>query len=146
MKKLKVIVLLSLAVVTFIMMGSCKKTEADFEIGFNILVSGEKYYIGSHIAKSLEELDTIVGEFEFSNVFEKYNKNFFVSKSIIIFSFHISGGNQREIENITLDGNELVVKYVIHSYPGTGGMYSEIVFIEVDRKFVTNAISVRGEL
>ena len=151
MKKLMLVAVLTLVVLASVVVtAACKKNEEKsdliFEVNFTKSILGEDYYVDSRIVKSVEELNVTIGVFEFDDVLQKYNENFFSSKSVVVFSFNISGSNQREIESIRLENSELVIKYKINNYPGTGGLYSEIIFIEVDKNCVAGATSIRGEL
>ena len=120
--------------------------EEKFEIGFNKTILGDEYYVGSHIIRTVAELNTVVGEFGFTDVSEKYNESFFLSKSVLVFSYKISGIEGREITSISLKGSEIVIKYFIHYSPGPGSFFSQIRFLEVNKESVANATSIREEL
>ena len=79
MKSLKIFCVGVIVMVASIMMVACKDnkgSELNFEVGFSKSVLGDGYYVGSHLSKSLAELNSLVGEFEFTDVAEKYNEIF----------------------------------------------------------------------
>ena len=127
---------------------SCYKAnnEIPFTVGFDKTILGNDYFIESCIVKSASQLKSVISTFQFREVEQKYNEAFLSSKSIVIFSFNISGGNQLELQNIQLINEELVIEYIINSYPGTASLYSKIMFIEVDREIVEDITSVKGKL
>jgi hypothetical protein len=156
MKRFNFVVILSLVMITAVMAVACKKknveceinveSELDFEVGFSKNILGDEYYVGSHIAKSLTELNAIVGDFAFEDVVERYNENFFTTKSVIVFSFIISGGHIRDIKKIKIQDTELIIEYSILSFPGHGSFDSEIKFIEMDKDSVADVISIKEKL
>ena len=149
MRRLNLLGLLVLVMVASTIMVACGNGNNSKEINFT--VGFEHMYIGSGenhdleaIVRTLAEWNTLVSARSYlSEMNEKYNAEFFIENSLIVFAF-TSGYSPADVEvdNLARDGNGLILEAT--NSPGDIAVVSKgIIVLEVKRSDIQGANTLR---
>jgi len=144
MKKLFSSGALMLIVLTGGIMTGCEKNsdEINFTVGFKSM----DYELGQDleiIVNTFDEWDILKPDYAMVTEFDKYNKQFFVNNSLIVYAFtRGSGGGQVEVTKVSKRGNELIVD-VIHSDGVIDVVTYGIIIVEVKKTEIAGTNSLR---
>lgn len=142
MKRRKLFGLLALVMVTSIMFIACgsKKTEIDFTVGYHGAGFGQDMKC---VVNAFHEWDVLKPDHAMITELDKYNEQFFVDNSLIVYEFTLSyGGGQTEVTKVSRKGKELVVD-VVHGVGALAVMKQSVVIIEVSKTDISGTNSLR---
>ena len=146
MKKIFSISALIMGVLVGMSSNSCGKNQNAKKISYNVgyvNTNFHKIQDMQRIVKTFSEWTVIYADYSTITEFHKYNKQFFTSSSLVVYSFESGSGIASiEITNLCLVNKEIEVTAEI-AWQFTDVMSYGFVIMEVLKVDITNANSVR---